>query len=447
MDTEVAVQVCAAFLGGGIVAYFALARPAQGRVARLECRLSKREEQVLGKQEELSSTKQEKAQVEATLKAERDNFAHREEEIEKRFSTTASNALNQNSRMLLQLVSERFDQHKVDADRDLERRQTAIRNLVTPIGKELGKFERTVGQIEAKREGAYRALAEQVKSLKESQRGLHAETGRLVQALRQPKTRGRWGEIQLQRVLEMAGMSEYVDFLTEQSIAGDEATLRPDVIVRLPGGKRAVIDAKTPLDGYLRSVEAEGEEGRDQALRDHARQLRNHVSHLASKQYSGQLPDSPEFVVMFVPGEALYDAAARTDPDIFESAVEKRVLIATPTTLIALLKAVAFGWQQERLAENAQVVADQARKLYKRIRVFGDHMDKLGKSLRQAVDRYNKSVGSLEARLLPAARRFEVLGVTPDHATLPVLQPVDLDPRTPRAREIDTDKGLPPEDR
>ncbi len=450
MSIELALQLCAAFVGGGLLAFSVFARPALAQESRLRRRLSEVERDVREKQGQLTDLKEKKAGVEATLKAERESYRQREKKIEDqfndKFSRMASDVLNENSSMFLKLASECFGQHKVVADRDLKDRQTAIENLVKPIGVELRKFESTVGQIEKKREGAYSAITEQVKSLKEGQQGLRSETSQLVQALRQPKTRGRWGEIQLQRVLEMAGMSEYVDFLTEQSIAGDEATLRPDVIVRLPGGKRAVIDAKTPLDGYLRSLEAEGEEDREQALRDHARQLRKHVTDLASKKYWRQLAHSPEFVVMFVPGEALYDAAARTDPEIFESAVEKRVLIATPTTLIALLKAVAFGWQQERLAENARDVAHEARTLYDRIRVFGEHMDKLGKSLRQAVDRYNKSVGSLEARVLPAARRFEALGVAPEHESIPALEPVDLDPRAIHARELAAGKILPPEE-
>ena len=336
----------------------------------------------------------------------------------------------------MRLVSERFIQHKAAADKDLLAREKAIETLVKPISESLSKFEGRVGDIEKAREGAYRAIEEQVKNLARGQAGLRTETGRLVRALRQPKTRGRWGEYQLQNVLEMAGMTEHVDFATEQSIQSEAGLLRPDVTVRLPGGRSAIIDAKTPLEAYLGAFEAEDEETRQKALSAHARQIREHVRALASKAYWKALPNTPDFVVMFVPGEAFYDAAADVDPDLVDYAVTRRVLIATPTTLIALLKAIAFGWQQEKLAENAQAVKHQAHEFYKRIRVFGEHMDSLGKSLRQAVDRYNRGVGSLEARVLPAARRFEQLGAAPGGERIPDLNPVDLHPRGLQAREL-----------
>ena len=427
MNAEFVLQICLAFLGGGIATYLAFARPARSRAAAMERTL---------------------AAAKATLKAERESREARVDEIEKtindKFAGLAAHALRRNSESFLTLVSDRFARHKAAADKDLRDRQKAIETLVKPIGESLTKFEGRVAEIEKAREGAYRAITEQVRILSEGQSGLRSETSKLVQALRQPKTRGRWGEYQLQNVLEMAGMTEHVDFVSEESIQGEEGKLRPDVIIRLPGGKSAIIDAKTPLDGYLEAFEAGDDETvREAALKRHVGHVRQHVTSLASKEYWNALPGSPDFVVMFVPGEALFDAAARMDPSIVEHAIRRRVLIATPTTLIALLKAIAFGWQQERLNQNAQKVADQARELYSRICVFGGHMGDLGNSLRQAVDRFNKSVGSLERRVLPCARRFESLGAAPDGASIAQTERVELELRSLQSNELASDPGSP----
>jgi len=272
-----------------------------------------------------------------------------------------------------------------------------------------------------------------VKNLADGQVGLRTETSRLVQALRRPKTRGRWGEYQLQNVLEMAGMTEHVDFIEERTIEGDGGRLRPDVIVRLPGGKSVVIDAKTPLEAYLAALDTNDEEMRERQMVDHARQVRDHVRTLASREYWKVLPVTPDFVVMFVPGEAFFAAAIESDPSLFEQAVRQHVLISTPTTLIALLKAIAYGWQQEKLAENAQTVASLARELFDRIKVFSGYIRDLGRSLQQAVERYNKGVGSLEARVLPAARRFENLGVVPCGSEISLLEPIETNARVVQA--------------
>ncbi len=446
MNAEVVMQLCLAALGGGVVAYLAFAVPARARATTAEKRCLAAEQDARSDRDAREAEARERAAVAATLDTERRSHQARIDEIEgkinEKFAALAADALGKNSETFLRLVSERFDLHRVAAAKALQDRQTAIETLVKPIGESLTRFEGRVAEIEKAREGAYQAITEQVKNLSEGQPGLKSETRRLVQALRQPKTRGRWGEYRLQNVLEMAGMSEHVDFFSEHSMQGEEGKLRPDVKVRLPGGKFAIIDAKTPLDGYLAAFEAgEDEEARETALRNHARHVRQHVSNLASKEYWNALPGSPDFVVMFVPGEALDDAAARMDPAIVEHAIEHRVLIATPTTLIALLKAIAFGWQQEKLTENAQMVADQGRELYGRIQVFGRHMGKLGQSLRQAVDRYNRSVGSLESRVLPSARRFESLGAAPEGAAIAPVEPVSLKPRSLQASGVAAGPG------
>ncbi len=429
MTAELAISLAAAALGSWLLTYLVSVRPAKRRASSL--------------QERLTEAESERRTADQLLKTQQESFqslrSDFEAQIGEKFAAAASDALERNSKSFLDRVTERFDRHRGEAEGDLERRQKEIESLVRPIGEELGRFEKAVGEIEKAREKAYGAITEQVKSLSEGQRGLLSETGRLAKALSSPAARGRWGEIQLQRVLEMAGLSEHVDFRKQPSVQSDGGTLRPDVVVQLPGGRRAVIDAKAPLDGYLQSFEASESQARDAALQDHARQFRNHVTALSSKRYWAQFPDSPEFVVMFVPGEALFDAAARSDPEVFDLAVRSRVLIATPTTLIALLKAVAFGWRQEGLARNARAVAEDAKTLYGRISVFGKHMAELGTALGRAVNRYNRSVGSLESRVLPAARKLESVAAPVGEGGLAAPDPVDVGPRTLRAPELKAD--------
>lgn len=374
--------------------------------------------------------------VEAEHEARLGELRQMGDEIERKFGALAHKALSGNAESFLKLVSERFEKHAETANADLGKRQQAIETMMKPIAENLSKFEARVGEIEKAREGAYGAIRTQIQTLADSQTALTGETARLVQALRQPKARGRWGEFQLRQVFEMAGMVEHVDFMTEHHIATDDGRLRPDAVVRLPGGKSIVVDAKTPLEGYLSAVEAETEQARDDALRAHARHVRQHVANLSRKEYWSALEVTPDFVVMFVPGEAFYSAAIEVAPDLFEEAIRNRVLISTPTTLIALIKAIAYGWQQEKLAKNAQEVATLARDLYDRISKFGGHMAGLGRSLRQAVERYNAGVGSLEGRVLPQARRFEDLGVVSTGTEIARLDGVDVEPRRLTAPEF-----------
>lgn len=391
----------------------------------------------------LEETGKRLAETQAVVDAERKSHAARIEELEKmgdqierKFAVLASDVLGRNSESFLKLVSERFEKHTESAESDLKERQKAIETLVKPIGESLASFESRVNEIEKSREGAYRAITEQVKNLAEGQTGLRSETSRLVQALRQPKTRGRWGEYQLRNVLEMAGMTEHVDFIEEQTFEGEDGRLRPDVIVKLPGGKSIIVDAKTPLEGYLAAVDADDEETRSRNLGEHVRHVRQHIRSLASKKYWDALPVTPDFVVMFVPGEAFFAAAIESDPNLFEQAVRDRVLISTPTTFIALIKAIAYGWQQHSLAENTQAVAGLARDLYDRIRMFGGHMEDIGKSLRQAVERYNRGVGTLERRILPTARKFEAMGVSTSGTSISTIEPIELEARSLQASEL-----------
>ncbi len=436
------IVIVLAALAGAALGYLAFAR----RAARLEAaaeRVPRLEEEGAAFRERLQEAENRNAALEAARKAERESHEKRVAELtrmgaelERKFAGLASEALGKNSESFLKLVSERFEKHSESAREDLEKRHTAIETLVKPLGESLSKFEQKVGEIEKARTGAYEKITEQVKSLAEGQTTLRSETSRLVQALRRPETRGRWGEYQLRNVLEMAGMTKHVDFVEQPTIAGDEGRLRPDVIIHVPGGTSIIVDAKTPLDAYLSALDAPDEESRERRLADHARQMREHVRALASREYSKAVTEAPDFVVMFVPGESFFAAAIESDPDLLEKAWRDKVLISTPTTLIALVKMIAFGWQQEKLAENAQEVAALGRDLYDRIGTFGRHMGDLGKSLRQTVERYNKGIGSLESRILPAARKFETLGVTSASSSIPPPEPVELEPREVQAEEL-----------
>ncbi|MFW8593606.1 DNA recombination protein RmuC [Cribrihabitans neustonicus] len=372
------------------------------------------------------------AQVQA-LKAE--HAARLEElrqvnaQMEHKFAALASGVLKQNSESFLNLVSERFQAHSKSADADLAKRQAAIEGLVKPLDQKLGQFGERIKEIEQARNEAYGAIRAQVKHLAEGQAMLGGETRKLVQALRAPKTRGRWGEMQLRQVFEMAGMAEHVDYELEKSVGTDDGLRRPDAVVRIPGGKSIVVDAKTPLEAYLDALEAETPEQQQAALTRHAGHVRSHVKQLSSKSYQSALAETPDFVVMFIPGETFVSAAVEADPGLIEYAFENKVLIATPTTLMALVKSIAYGWQQEKMAENAVAVQKTAKELYDRLSTFSRNLAAVGKSLSSSVSHYNKAVGSLEARVLPSARKFETMGVVANGAALEDPGQVETEPR------------------
>jgi DNA recombination protein RmuC len=346
------------------------------------------------------------------------------EELRESFHALSADALKSNNQAFLHLAQSTLEKFQSEAKGDLDLRHQAVENMVAPIGESLKKVDEQIRQMESVRDRAYGDLTTQVRSLINTQEKLQSETGNLVRALRSPIVRGQWGEIQLRRVVEIAGMLPYCDFVEQETVTTSTGRLRPDLIVKLPGGKNIVVDVKTPLQAYLEAVEATDDEVRRQKLQDHARQVRTHMTQLSSKLYQEQFEPTPEFVVMFLPGEAFFSAALEQDTGLIERGVAQKVIPASPTTLIALLKAVAYGWNQEKLARNAQEISVLGKELYERLRNLGTHMESVGKNLDRAVDSYNKAVGSLETRVMVSARRFADLGA-PVTAPIGELAPIE----------------------
>ena len=353
--------------------------------------------------------------------------------LQNAFKALAADALRSNNLSFLQIAQETLQRFQSEAKGDLDSRQKAVADLVTPVRESLHKVDAQIQQIEKERNKAYGALQEQVQNLIIGNDRLQSETGNLVRALRTPNVRGRWGEIQLRRVVEIAGLLSYCDFTEQETFVGDSGRLRPDLIVKLPGGKNVVVDAKTPIQAFLDSVEAGDEATRKTCLLNHARQVREQINVLSGKKYWEQFESTPEFVVMFLPGETFFSAALEQDPGLIEYGVMNRVIPASPTTLIALLKAVAYGWNQEKLARNAQRISDLGKELHERLRNLASHITQVGTSLDRAVESYNKAVGSLESRVLVSARKFSELGASVAE-DIPELAPIDT---TARALSFD----------
>jgi DNA recombination protein RmuC len=441
MEIGIALVVGLA-IGGGLVAFVFAARlkEAQARLAARESELAvlRDEKSALAVRCASLQTELEKDQAlfaerQATLEAARDSFADA-------FKVISADALAKNNQSFLELARATLEAQQAaalaSAKTDLDKRQLAIGELVAPVKTSLEKFELQIQGIEKSRVDAYATLTEQVRAMAEAQGALRLETGNLVKALRAPQTRGRWGELQLKRVVEMAGMLDHCDFFEQESTNTEDGRLRPDMIVKLPGGKNIVVDAKAPLAAYLEALEATDEEEKKRKLLDHARQVRDHLKKLGQKAYWEQFQPSPDFVVLFLPGEMFYSAALEADPSLIEAGVDARVILATPTTLIALLRAVAYGWTQQALTENAERISALGRELYDRIATVADHWGRVGKNLGEAVGAYNDSVASMERRVLVSARKFRDLKVAPEDKEIRDLNPVEALPRDVQAPEL-----------
>jgi DNA recombination protein RmuC len=346
------------------------------------------------------------------------------------FKALSAEALQSSLSQLAELARAQLRATQAEAKGDLDKRQHAVEQLVAPLREQLGRVDAQLLRLDQERRESRGRLEAQLRTLTETGEKLRTETGALVTALRKPNARGQWGQMQLRNVVELAGMVRHCDFVEQSSIARDESALRPDLIINMPGGKQVVVDAKAPLQGVLDAYEARSEEERARHLRDHARLLRKHVKSLAEKAYWTGLDCTPDFVVMFLPGEHLYGAALEADPSLIEDAMTRRVLIATPTTLLAMLRAVAYGWQQERVAESAQAISDLGRDLYGRLVKLSGLLATLGTRLNSTVRAYNETIGSYEARVLPGARRFAEHGAVSEGREMPQLEHVTTSART-----------------
>ncbi len=431
-------------------ARLAAALEEQGRSqAEKEQLLESRSKALDALQTQLGQVRQEAVGLRVELEQERAAAAEKlqlvdraEQGLREAFQALSAEALKSNNRAFLDLARAQLGEFQQGAKSDLEQRQRAIDKLVSPIEQSLEKVQGAIQGIEKERAAAYGELREQVKGLAVSQQQLQSETANLVKALRTPAIRGRWGEIQLRRVVEMAGMLDHCDFFEQASKETEAGRVRPDLVVRLPGGRQVVVDSKVPLAAYLSSVEATDDAARETFLEEHGRQVRGHMVKLASKGYWEQFNPTPDFVIMFLPGETFFSAALQKDPALIEYGVEQRVIAASPTTLIALLRAVAYGWRQELVAEHARRISELGRELHDRLSVFAGHLGNAGKSLGRAVEAYNDAVGSLERRVLTQARRFKEMGATVAE-DLPELPLVTTAPRlmAERPAVVDEDDG------
>jgi DNA recombination protein RmuC len=413
----------------------AKARSAEAVVAELRQQVLQKDKDLDQIRTVLAAERQAKTEALTKLDAAQKGFEEQKalidsmkKEMTDTFNALSSAALKSSSEDFLRLASESLGKVVTDTRGRLGEHQAAMDGMIKPLYETLKRYEEQIKTMEEGRHKAYGSLEEQLRSMASTQENLQKETSNLVTALRKPQVRGRWGEMQLRRVAELSGMSIHCDFTEQQSVDTDKGKIRPDMIVHLPMDREIVVDSKVSLEAYLDTVNAATEEEKKSRMEKHAQQVRTHMNKLASKDYWSQFKQSPEFVVLFIPGESFLGAAVEVDSSLIEDGIEKRVIIATPTTFIALLRAIAYGWRQEQVTKNAQEISDLGRQLYERMVTLVQHFENVGKSLEKAIGSYNRAVGSMESRVLPSVRKFKELGVTGSEE-IPVLEKVDQMPR------------------
>ncbi len=447
MTLTTAALLLFAFAAGFAIAWAVASARARAEVAATRAELAGLEKQVADRlaaeqhiRTRLEESQTERARNEASLEAERRNLAEQKKLLDeaqavltREFQSLAAAALQNTSQQFLDLASTKFESlHKASAG-DLAQRQQAIQSLVAPLDQSLKTLQLEVTRIEASRQQAYGELSTQVQNLARSTKDLTEETGSLKTSLRQPQIKGKWGELTLQRAAELAGMTAHVDFVQQSSLQTEEGRIQPDMVVHLPGDRVVIVDAKVPDEAYRKLENVRNQDEYHQILSEHSRLVRNHVARLASKAYWKEFENTLDFVVLFLPHEGFFSAALQKDPELISEAMDKRVLLASPTTFMAILRAIEYGWRQQQMAENALRICDLGKELYDRVRIFAEHLDKIGKGLESANKAYNNAVGSFQQKLAPGARKFKEMGVQPA-VELPELEPTETPVRALAAR-------------